>query len=95
MDEFIWALTEGERTRVELSTFAAAAEIARHTQNRPEARVARGSQKQKRPTENGQALGIGGAEEDRTPDLRIANATLSQLSYRPQKLDTIPWDKRR
>ncbi|MDB5795739.1 MAG: hypothetical protein JWR25_2118 [Noviherbaspirillum sp.] len=25
----------------------------------------------------------GGAEEDRTPDLRIANATLSQLSYRP------------
>ena len=24
---------------------------------------------------------IGGAEEDRTPDLRIANATLSQLSY--------------
>ncbi len=27
--------------------------------------------------------GNGGAEEDRTPDLRIANATLSQLSYRP------------
>src|SRR5690606_11256586 len=27
----------------------------------------------------------GGAEEDRTPDLRIANATLSQLSYRPPK----------
>jgi hypothetical protein len=26
----------------------------------------------------------GGAEEDRTPDLRIANATLSQLSYRPE-----------
>ena len=25
----------------------------------------------------------GGAEENRTPDLRIANATLSQLSYRP------------
>jgi hypothetical protein len=25
----------------------------------------------------------GGPEEDRTPDLRIANATLSQLSYRP------------
>ena len=25
----------------------------------------------------------GGAEEDRTPDLRIANATLSQLSYSP------------
>src|SRR5688572_10443192 len=27
--------------------------------------------------------GIGGVEEDRTPDLRIANATLSQLSYHP------------
>ena len=27
--------------------------------------------------------GIGGAEGDRTLDLRIANATLSQLSYRP------------
>jgi hypothetical protein len=26
---------------------------------------------------------IGGAEEDRTPDLRIANASLSQLSYGP------------
>ena len=25
----------------------------------------------------------GGEEEDRTPDLRIANATLSQLSYPP------------
>src|SRR5215472_910462 len=27
--------------------------------------------------------GNGGAEGDRTPDLRIANATLSQLSYGP------------
>ena len=27
--------------------------------------------------------GIGGAEENRTLDLRIANATLSQLSYGP------------
>ena len=26
---------------------------------------------------------IGGADGDRTHDLRIANATLSQLSYRP------------
>lgn len=25
----------------------------------------------------------GGVEEDRTPDLRVANATLSQLSYDP------------
>ena len=31
----------------------------------------------------------GGAEEDRTPDLRIANATLSQLSYRPVFKDFI------
>lgn len=29
---------------------------------------------------------FGGAEEDRTPDLRIANATLSQLSYGPTVL---------
>ena len=28
---------------------------------------------------------IGGVEEDRTPDLRIANATLSQLSYHPSE----------
>ena len=27
----------------------------------------------------------GGDEEDRTPDLRIANATLSQLSYVPTR----------
>ncbi len=26
---------------------------------------------------------VGGDEEDRTPDLRIANAALSQLSYVP------------
>ena len=29
----------------------------------------------------------GGEEEDRTPDLRIANATLSQLSYPPNKME--------
>ena len=29
---------------------------------------------------------IGGAEGDRTPDLRIANATLSQLSYGPDRV---------
>ena len=28
----------------------------------------------------------GGEEEDRTPDLRIANAALSQLSYPPTRL---------
>ncbi len=32
---------------------------------------------------------FGGAEEDRTPDLRIANATLSQLSYGPVEAGTI------
>jgi hypothetical protein len=37
-----------------------------------------------RSPDNFQALVNGGAEEDRTPDLRIANATLSQLSYRPE-----------
>ena len=31
-------------------------------------------------------LNIGGAEGDRTLDLRIANATLSQLSYRPEMM---------
>ena len=32
---------------------------------------------------DGHGRGNGGAEGDRTLDLRIANATLSQLSYRP------------
>ncbi len=32
------------------------------------------------------AFVFGGDEEDRTPDLRIANATLSQLSYVPTNL---------
>lgn len=32
---------------------------------------------------------VGGEEEDRTPDLRIANATLSQLSYPPTVLKSI------
>ena len=31
----------------------------------------------------------GGEEEDRTPDLRIANATLSQLSYFPMETSII------
>jgi hypothetical protein len=31
---------------------------------------------------------IGGAEGDRTPDLRIANATLSQLSYGPKGVNS-------
>ncbi len=33
---------------------------------------------------------FGGDEEDRTPDLRIANATLSQLSYVPELIG-LPW----
>ena len=32
----------------------------------------------------------GGEEEDRTPDLRIANATLSQLSYPPITAVSLP-----
>ena len=31
----------------------------------------------------------GGAMEDRTPDLRIANATLYQLSYDPNRAGTL------
>ena len=31
----------------------------------------------------------GGEEEDRTPDLRIANATLSQLSYPPDTTEKL------
>ena len=31
----------------------------------------------------------GGEEEDRTPDLRIANATLSQLSYPPTAVGSL------
>ena len=42
-----------------------------------------------RPTENGWALNGGGDEEDRTPDLRIANATLSQLSYAPTRVRSL------
>ena len=30
-------------------------------------------------------MALSGAEEARTPNLRIANATLSQLSYRPSE----------
>jgi hypothetical protein len=39
---------------------------------------------QKTKTTSGVVFEIGGDEEDRTPDLRIANATLSQLSYVPE-----------
>src|SRR5690242_7286739 len=36
-----------------------------------------------KPGRTGSIRKAGGVEEDRTPDLRIANATLSQLSYNP------------
>ena len=40
--------------------------------------------RQKKGPENFRALMDGGEEEDRTPDLCIANAALSQLSYPPE-----------
>jgi hypothetical protein len=45
----------------------------------------RGKYRAKREYSTGEAsiVCVGGAEGDRTPDLRIANATLSQLSYGP------------
>ena len=36
--------------------------------------------------------GDGGAEEDRTPDLCIANAALSQLSYGPVFFKTLSYN---
>ena len=38
----------------------------------------------KKGAEKFRALMCGGPNEDRTHDLRIANAALSQLSYRPE-----------
>ena len=38
--------------------------------------------------------GLGGAGGDRTPDLRIANATLSQLSYSPTEGVLVYWERR-
>jgi hypothetical protein len=54
-----------------------------HTQIWAPPRVVRGEARNDKANPDGLALKTGGAEEDRTPDLRIANATLSQLSYRP------------
>ena len=50
-------------------------------------RAKRKGPKEKGPEMIRALLQDGGAEEDRTPDLRIANATLSQLSYRPEALN--------
>src|SRR5690606_27819574 len=57
-------------------------------------------EKKKDPRGSGgpQPLGgvlIVGAEGDRTPDLRIANATLSQLSYSPARADKLAEPKSR
>jgi len=46
-------------------------------------RAGRAPESKKGLVEQGLDALIGGDEEDRTPDLRIANATLSQLSYAP------------
>ena len=35
---------------------------------------------------------VGGASRDRTDDLRVANATLSQLSYGPVRLNLVSLD---
>ncbi len=37
----------------------------------------------------GSPPGIGGADRDRTDDLRLAKPALSQLSYSPEKPDTV------
>src|SRR4051812_35999069 len=42
-----------------------------------------GLEKKRALSKQGPCEHCGGEEEDRTPDLRIANATLSQLSYPP------------
>ena len=44
-----------------------------------------GARKEKGPQDMRAFMIFGGEEEDRTPDLRIANATLSQLSYPPEE----------
>jgi hypothetical protein len=48
-----------------------------------ERQIVRGAPKCTRAEKFLQALDFGGVEGDRTLDLRIANATLSQLSYHP------------
>jgi hypothetical protein len=57
------------------------------TETRKESRRAPGQGREtpdvKKPNRSGLGFESGGPKEDRTPDLRIANAALSQLSYRP------------
>ena len=56
-----------------------------HTHIWPTPRVARGKARNDKANREQLALKSGGDDEDRTHDLRIANATLSQLSYVPGK----------
>src|SRR5690606_11024512 len=61
---------------------------ARNSGTRPAGRQkarrrAAGARKRKKPPGGGFFLDLGGAREDRTPDLVIANDALSQLSYGP------------
>jgi hypothetical protein len=46
-------------------------------------------QKKATPVITGGCLGVGGDERDRTVDLCVANASLSQLSYIPKMLIAI------
>lgn len=59
---------------------AASARNGWHTQNGAEARMACGSRKRKRPTENGWAPMSGGQSRNRTKDTRIFSPLLYQLS---------------
>ena len=47
--------------------------------------TAQHSTNEKARSQAGVSFEVGGEEEDRTPDLRIANAALSQLSYPPNE----------
>lgn len=57
--------------------------LRRFCQTPAKTRVFLGRKKARRTSGLGN---LGGVEEDRTPDLRIANATLSQLSYHPTRM---------
>ena len=58
----------------------------------PGAGAGRDSQPKPKYAEKREASVNGGAEGDRTPDLRNAIATLSQLSYGPEPFSAAPWE---
>ena len=63
--------------------------LTRHEQDRITDSIAGRNERPMRSGESAQVVCVerfraSGAEEDRTPDLGIANAALSQLSYRPE-----------